>query len=101
MDELRKAAQDVPYPGMREAFESHFGQSWTDRDWRSETSVWAAAWKAAIANAAPQDQDAKDAARWRFLTQQMDESEVDYLFCFDASDWAGRVDVAMQQEQKP
>jgi len=62
MDELRKAAQDVPYPGMREAFESHFGQSWTDRDWRSETSVWAAAWKAAIANAAPQDQDAKDAA---------------------------------------
>ena len=51
--------------------------------------------------AAPQDQDAKDSARWRFLTQQMDESEVDYLYCFDASDWAGRVDAAMQQEKKP
>ena len=55
--------------------------------------------RAKNANAAPQDQ-AKDAARWRFLTQQMDESEVDYLCCFDTSDWAGRVDAAMQQEQK-
>ncbi len=44
---------DVPYPGMQEAFESHFGQSWTDRDWRNEASTWAAAWKAALANAAP------------------------------------------------
>ena len=57
--------------------------------------------KAKNTSAAPQDHDAKDAARWRFLTQQMDESEVDYLYCFDASDWAGRVDAAMQQEKKP
>ena len=49
---------DSPYPGMATAFETHYGQSWTDKDWRTETSVWAAAWKAALsknANAAPQD----------------------------------------------
>jgi len=38
---------DVPYPGMSEAFEAHFGQSFEDRDWRIEASVWAASWKAA------------------------------------------------------
>lgn len=37
-----------PYPGMAAAFELHFGQSWTDRDWRNEASVWAAAWKASL-----------------------------------------------------
>lgn len=39
----------VPYPGMSEAFETYYAQSFTDRDWRNESSVWAAAWKAAIA----------------------------------------------------
>jgi len=39
-----------PYPGMAAAFEKHFGQSWTDPDWRSEVSTWAAAWKAALQN---------------------------------------------------
>ena len=38
---------DAPYPGMSEAFEQHFSQSFTDRDWRVESGVWAAAWKAA------------------------------------------------------
>lgn len=38
---------DAPYPGMIEAFELHYGQSFTDKDWRAETSVWAAAWKSA------------------------------------------------------
>lgn len=38
---------DAPYPGMSEAFEQHFSQSFTDRDWRAESSTWAAAWKAA------------------------------------------------------
>ena len=38
---------DAPYPGMSEAFEQHFSQSWTDKDWRNETRTWAAAWKAA------------------------------------------------------
>ena len=37
----------APYPGMSEAFEQHFSQSFTDREWRSESATWAAAWKAA------------------------------------------------------
>lgn len=43
----RNLDSDAPYPGMAAAFERHFGQSWTDRDWRGEASTWAAAWKAA------------------------------------------------------
>ena len=39
---------DAPYPGMATAFEAHTGQSWTDSDWRKETAMWAAAWKAAM-----------------------------------------------------
>lgn len=39
---------DAPYPGMAQAFENHFGQSWRDRDWRGETATWAASWKAAV-----------------------------------------------------
>ena len=38
---------DAPYPGMSEAFEQHFAQSFTDREWRAESATWAAAWKAA------------------------------------------------------
>ena len=38
---------DAPYPGMSEAFERHFSQSFTDREWRAESGTWAAAWKAA------------------------------------------------------
>ena len=38
---------DAPYPGMSEAFERHFSQSFTDREWRAESATWAAAWKAA------------------------------------------------------
>jgi len=38
---------DAPYPGMADAFEQHFSQSFTDREWRSESATWAAAWKAA------------------------------------------------------
>ena len=36
-----------PYPGMIDAFERHYAQSFKDKDWRNEASVWAAAWKAA------------------------------------------------------
>jgi hypothetical protein len=39
---------DAHYPGMAQAFEKHFGQSWCDRDWRGETTTWAAAWKTAV-----------------------------------------------------
>ena len=46
---------DAPYPGMAQAFERHYSQSWRDKDWSNETSVWAASWKACIAtSAAPQ-----------------------------------------------
>jgi hypothetical protein len=38
---------DAPYPGMADAFELHFSQSFTDREWRAESATWAAAWKAA------------------------------------------------------
>lgn len=40
---------DAPFPGMATAFEAHTGQSWTDPDWRAETAIWAASWKAAKA----------------------------------------------------
>ena len=38
---------NAPYPGMSEAFEQHFSQSFIDREWRAEAATWAAAWKAA------------------------------------------------------
>lgn len=38
---------DAPYPGMSEAFELHFSQPFTDRDWHAESGTWASAWKAA------------------------------------------------------
>lgn len=46
---------DAPYPGMIEAFESHYGQNFTDKDWRNEAGIWAAAWGYATrqAGAAP------------------------------------------------
>ena len=40
--------QYAPYPGMATSFEAHTGQSWSDPDWRAETAMWAAAWKAAL-----------------------------------------------------
>ena len=45
----------APYPGMIAAFESHHGQSFADKDWRDEASVWAAAWKASKAHSAAQE----------------------------------------------
>jgi len=33
---------------MIEAFEAHYGQTFTDKDWRNETSIWAAAWGYAV-----------------------------------------------------
>lgn len=44
---LEGMVKHVPYPGMIDAFEAHFSQDWYDPDWRRETQVWAAAWKAA------------------------------------------------------
>jgi hypothetical protein len=39
---------NAAYPGMIEAFEVHYGQSFSDKDWRTETGIWAAAWRAAV-----------------------------------------------------
>ena len=41
-------SKDAPYPGMIAAFESHYGQSFADKDWRNEASVWAQGWQAAM-----------------------------------------------------
>ena len=46
---------DAPYPGMIDAFEKHYGQSWGDREWRDEARTWAAAWKAAVHHASRGD----------------------------------------------
>lgn len=50
---------DVPFPGMQEEFEAYYSQSFTDRNWRVEAGVWAAAWKAATRYAALPDQTNK------------------------------------------
>ena len=36
----------MPWPGMMSAFERYYGQSWFEKNYRSETAIWAAAWKA-------------------------------------------------------
>lgn len=50
---------DVPFPGMATAFEAHYGQRWTDPDWRKEAATWAAAWKAALSHNAVGQQEAR------------------------------------------
>ena len=45
---------DAPYPGMIAAFETHYGQSFRDREWRTESACWAAAWHRATEHAAKQ-----------------------------------------------
>lgn len=49
---------DAPYPGMIAAFETHYGQSFRDKEWRSEAACWAAAWHKATEQAA-KNQEAK------------------------------------------
>tara|TARA_R110001599_G_scaffold171353_1_gene362395 strand:- start:424571 stop:425245 length:675 start_codon:yes stop_codon:yes gene_type:complete len=53
------AEAPVPYPMMQEKFEVRYGQSFTDKEWRNETSVWAAAWKCATEYALSQAQTAQ------------------------------------------
>lgn len=55
---MKRLDKEGPLPGMISAFEQQFGQTWTDREWRSETSVWACAWRAALSTqrqAEPED----------------------------------------------
>ncbi len=42
---------DAPYPGMIAAFETHYGQSFRDKAWRTEAACWAAAWHKATEQA--------------------------------------------------
>ena len=51
---VRFCGPDAPYPGMIEAFETHYGQSFRDKDWRTEAACWAAAWHKAVLVANPQ-----------------------------------------------
>ena len=41
-------SKDAPYPGMIASFENHYGQSFADKDWRNEASIWAQGWQAAV-----------------------------------------------------
>ena len=51
---------DAPYPGMIAAFETHYGQSFRDKEWRTEAACWAAAWSKATARAEAARADAKN-----------------------------------------
>ena len=59
---------DAPYPGMIAAFETHYGQSFRDKEWRTEAACWAAAWSKATARAeaalAEPQPDADGWIRW-------------------------------------
>jgi len=63
---------DAPYPGMIESFEAHYGQVFTDKDWREETGVWAAAWKAAKAHGEAAPQQAEAVPDGWYITERRD-----------------------------
>lgn len=65
---------DAPYPGMIEAFETHYGQSFRDKDWRTEAACWAAAWRKAVLVANPQAEPVPVEAIGRLLTEAMDKA---------------------------
>lgn len=65
---------DAPYPGMIEAFETHYGQSFRDKDWRTEAACWAAAWHKAVLVANPQAEPVPVEAIGRLLTEAMDKA---------------------------
>ena len=50
---------DAPYPGMIASFEIHYGQSFRDKEWRTESSCWAAAWHKATELATKTNPQAK------------------------------------------
>ena len=61
------SGDDAPYPGMSEAFEQHFSQSFTDREWRAESATWAAAWKAAKRHEAQARPAPSIPERWKLV----------------------------------
>ena len=68
---------DVPYPGMSEAFEQHFSQSFTDREWRAEAATWAAAWKAAKRHGAQPAPSAPDG--WKLVPIEPTQEMIDHV----------------------
>ena len=54
---------DAPYPGMIASFEIHYGQSFRDKEWRTEASCWAAAWHKATELATKTNPQAKEIER--------------------------------------
>lgn len=73
----RFCGPDAPYPGMIEAFETHYGQSFRDKDWRTEAACWAAAWHKAVLVANPQAEPVRltdeqiAEAYWKAMNQHL------------------------------
>lgn len=60
--ERERAARLVWADDMRGAFERHTGNAWFDKDWKRDTALWAACWRAALA-AQASGEDREDTAR--------------------------------------
>lgn len=73
----RFCGPDAPYPGMIEAFEAHYCQSFRDKDWRTEAACWAAAWRKAVLVANPQAEPVRltdeqiAEAYWKAMNQHL------------------------------
>lgn len=49
-ERVHALVNESDFPGMSQAFDDHIGAAvWTDPAWRSDASLWASAWKKAIA----------------------------------------------------
>ena len=92
---------DAPYPGMISAFERYYSQSFTDKDWRNEASVWAAAWKQALLTAAaPTTQPAPDEIINMAREQGLPETETEGVFRVNVDD-LGRMFAADRAARAP
>jgi len=60
--ERERAARLVWADDMRGAFERHTGNAWFDKDWKRDTALWAACWRAAQASG--QDREDADRLEW-------------------------------------
>ncbi len=92
---------DAPYPGMISAFERYYSQSFIDKDWRNEASVWAAAWKQALLTAAaPTTQPAPDEIINMAREQGLPETETEGVFRVNVDD-LGRMFAADRAARAP
>lgn len=93
---------DAPYPGMSEAFEQHFSQSFTDRDWRAESGTWAAAWKAAKRHGTqPAPSGPDEAAAYSEWFHGERGVAYDGMWAFAKAAWLARAALAASPEAKP